>query len=106
MTDADKEDTQSEGAIELLSFVSYRISLLHPKLNAQAAHILGKLAGISLVQWRIISLIDAFGPKISSSEIITRVSMDKGLFSRALKKLVEDERVISMTDPSDQRTHT
>ena len=103
MAIAVKTDICIEDKTELLGFITYRISQLHPKLNAQAAHILREHAGLSLVQWRIIALIKAFGPKVSSTGIIKQVSMDKGLFSRALKSLIHDAMVTAETDISDHR---
>jgi len=95
------EDDQK--ARELTGFVTYRISQLHPKLNAQAAHVLKQHAGLSLVQWRILALIEAFGPAVSSGTIIEKASMDKGLFSRGLKRLMADSFVVGEVDKEDQR---
>ena len=95
------EDDQK--AQELTDFVTYRISQLHPKLNAQAAHILKEHAGLSLVQWRILALIHAFGPKVSSGALIEKAGMDKGLFSRGLKRLTAEGFVIGEVDKKDQR---
>ena len=96
-------EPENEAAAELASFVTYRISKVHPRLNAQAAHVLRKHAGLSLLQWRIISLINAFGPEVSSVDIINRVDLDKGLFSRTLKALVSGGYVHSRPDETDHR---
>ena len=86
---ADKQSENDQRPMaELMSFVTYRISQLHPKLNSQAAYILRKHGGLSLIQWRTIALIHAMGPNVSSTEIIKRVDMDKGLFSRNVKTLI------------------
>ena len=98
-----KPEPENERAAELASFITYRISKVHPRLNAQAAHILRKHAGLSLLQWRIISLINAFGPEVSSVHIINKVKLDKGLFSRTLKALVTGGYVNSHADDSDHR---
>ena len=97
---AEKIDQQ---ASELLDFVTYKVSQVHPKLNAQAAHVLRKHAGLSLLQWRIIALLKTFGPGVPSVEIINQVNMDKGLFSRTLKALVLDQFVDAKVDTQDQR---
>ena len=90
-------------ASELLALATYRISKVHSKLNAQAAYVLRKEAGLNLVQWRILAWLNAFGPKVPSADIINKVSMDKGLFSRSLKTLVSEEFIIAEADDLDQR---
>ncbi|MDD9910058.1 MAG: MarR family winged helix-turn-helix transcriptional regulator [Ahrensia sp.] len=62
-----------------------------------------KHADLSLVQWRIVFMVHAFGPEISSGAIIERANMDKGLFSRGLKQVIELGLVEGETDPKDQR---
>ena len=96
-------EPENESETELASFITYRISKVHPRLNAQAAHVLRKHAGLSLLQWRIISLVNAFGPEVSSVHIINKVKLDKGLFSRTLKALVSEGYVYSKPDTADQR---
>ena len=97
------QNKQDSEASELLDFITYRISQVHPKLNAQAAHILKNHAGLSLLQWRTIALLKAIGPSVPSIDIINKINMDKGLFSRTLKALIADEFVTAVTDNSDQR---
>ena len=77
--------------------------MVHAKLNAQAAHILRESGGISLLQWRIIALVRVFGPAVSSTEIIDIIGIDKGLFSRTVKNLVEAGLVRGDTDADDHR---
>ncbi len=97
-----QEDVQDEAA-DLLNFVTYKISRVHPKLNAQAAHILREQAGLSLLQWRLIALLEVMGPNISSVELINLLHMDKGLFSRTLKSLIAEGYVASLADDADRR---
>lgn len=95
--------TESSEREDLLRFVTYRISRLHPKLNAQAAHILRKHAGLSLVQWRMLAMIKVLGPNVCSSEVIEFATVDKGLFSRNLKAMLSEGLVKGTTDERDQR---
>ncbi len=88
---------------ELTGFLTFKVSQLHAKLNAQAGYILRSHAGLSLVQWRIIALVNAIGPSVPSSSIISQVGMDKGLFSRNLKDLIASGYVEGESDPSDHR---
>lgn len=96
------DDIKTETS-DLLGFVTFRISTLHAKLNAQGADILGKHAGLSLSQWRIISLVQIFGPAVPSADIIRKIGMDKGLFSRNLKTLLANGYIAAQPDPGDQR---
>ncbi|MEM1235102.1 MAG: MarR family winged helix-turn-helix transcriptional regulator [Pseudomonadota bacterium] len=84
--------------------VSYRISRLHGRLNAQAARILSATAGISLSQWRILVMIDA-ETEISASEIVRLTKIDKAMVSRAIKSLSEEGLVKVVVSKSDQRLH-
>jgi len=96
-------DQKEKAAAELSGFITYRMSRVSPKLNAQAGHILRKHAGLSLVQWRIIALVHSFGPNISSKELADLVGMDKGLFSRSLKTLLSAGLVAGENDANDLR---
>lgn len=84
--------------------VSYRISRLHGRLNAQAARILSESAGISLSQWRMMVMIDAAG-EISASEIVRRTKIDKAMVSRAIKSLVKEGLIEASVSDTDQRLH-
>ncbi|MEM6275608.1 MAG: MarR family transcriptional regulator [Pseudomonadota bacterium] len=84
--------------------VSYRISRLHGRLNAQAARILSATAGISLSQWRILVMIDA-ETEISASEIVRLTKIDKAMVSRAIKSLSEAGLVKVVVSKTDQRLH-
>ncbi|MGI9363597.1 MAG: MarR family winged helix-turn-helix transcriptional regulator [Rhizobiaceae bacterium] len=96
-------DERESDANELLDFVTYRLSRVHPRLNAQAAHILKERAGLSLLQWRTIALLRTFGPAVPSIDIIGPFHIDKGLFSRTLKGLAAENYVAVEQDKNDQR---
>ena len=84
--------------------VSYRISRLHGRLNAQAARILSNSADISLSQWRILVMVDV-DDEISASEIVRRTKMDKAMVSRAIKSLSQAGLVQVIVSKADQRLH-
>jgi len=83
-------------------FLTYRIARLQSKLNAQAARVLQDAAGLSLIQWRIITLVVGYDGA-TATELTQISSIDKGLFSRKVKTLIEDGLVQSRTDPADNR---
>lgn len=85
-------------------FLAYRLSRVQAKLNAQGSRILQNAAGLSLIQWRIITLVEA-NDGATSSELTTHSEIDKGLFSRKLKTLIESGIIRARVDQSDNRVH-
>ena len=98
------EPAKLVGAEELPTtrFLTYRMARVQAKLNAQASRLLREVAGLSLSQWRILSLI---GSRVeTTSSELTRISaMDKGLFSRKLKTLIGSGLVLADPDLNDSR---
>lgn len=92
----------SEGQLPLRRFVTYRISRVQAKLNAQASRILQEASGITLTQWRVIALVGAAG-QTQSSKLSKEAALDKSLLSRNLKTLIEQGVVQSKTDAGDHR---
>jgi len=89
---------------QLSQFLTYRISRLHGKLNAQASRILSASVGLTLNQWRMVAFIGGAG-KITASELIHYTAMDKGMVSRNVKSLIESGLVCSVPHNIDHRVH-
>lgn len=89
---------------QLSQFLTYRISRLHSKLNAQASRILSASVGLTLNQWRMIAFIGG-AEKITASELINYTAMDKGMVSRNVKSLIEAGLVLSAPHKVDHRIH-
>ncbi len=89
---------------QLSHFLTYRISRLHGKLNAQASRILRDSVGVTLNQWRMIAFIGG-AEKITASELINYTAMDKGMVSRNVKSLIECGLVVSSPHDTDHRIH-
>ena len=87
---------------ELYQYVTYRLSRVQAKLNAQATHMLREASGITLSQWRIIALIGAAG-ETRLSMLARHSALDKGLLSRNLKALVTEGIVLTKQDQTDHR---
>jgi len=83
-------------------FLTYRLSRVQARMNAQGARILQAAAGLSLIQWRIITLV-AGHDGATSTELTAVSAIDKGLFSRKLKTLVQDGVIQARIDQSDNR---
>lgn len=97
--------TDTEFDIPLQQMVTFRLSRIHAKLNAQAARILKENAGISLSQWRIFVMIENHG-KITPAQIVKRTEFDKGQVSRTVKGMVREGLILAAGNESDQRSHT
>ncbi|SLN30439.1 putative HTH-type transcriptional regulator [Falsiruegeria litorea R37] len=97
--------TDTEFDIPLQQMVTFRLSRIHAKLNAQAARILKESSGISLSQWRIFVMIENHG-KITPAQIVKRTDFDKGQVSRTVKGMLKDGLIAVEGSESDQRSHT
>lgn len=98
-----QRDGELDGGLRQLNqFLTYRVSRLHAKLNAQASHILNNSVGITLNQWRMIAFIGGTG-ELTASELIAATAMDKGLVSRNVKSLIESGLVFSSPSERDNR---
>lgn len=86
----------------LQSLLTFRISRVNARLNAQASQILKQHGGLSQVQWRLLASINALGTT-TSQQICRTTAMDKGLVSRKLKDLVSGGFVQSRVNQNDNR---
>lgn len=96
------EKTVSIGDQPLQQFLTYRLSRVQSKLNAQASAILQEQAGLTLSRWRILSLVGSMG-ETRLSELARATELDKGLLSRNLKGLIADGLIVSQCDDYDHR---
>ena len=87
----------------LSRFVTFRMSRVQAKLNAQATAILDRECGLSVIQWRTIAILSILG-ETSPIAIARFGQLDKGLLSRKLKGLIADKLIKSRPDPRDQRS--
>lgn len=97
-------DNKMELPVRLQNMVTFRISRLHARLNAQATNILKEAADISLMQWRVFVMLDSHG-RITPAEIVRQTDLDKSQLSRAVKSMVERGLITSEASESDQRAH-
>lgn len=94
--------TSGSDDLPLHQFLTYRLSRVQAKLNAQASAMLRAHAGLTLSQWRILALVGAAG-QTRLSDLSRVAALDKGLLSRNLKVLVGGGLVISEQDDIDHR---
>lgn len=96
-------EDDSADALPLHQFLTYRLSRVQAKLNAQATRMLRETSGITLTQWRVIALVGAAG-QTRLSDLAKEAALDKGLLSRNLKTLIEAGVVTARMDDKDHRS--
>lgn len=99
--DAAEKDEGIE-TLPLKQFLTYRLSRVQAKLNAQANAILREVAGLTLWQWRVLALVGGAG-QTRLSDLARIAALDKGLLSRNLKGLVAEGLIQSKQDDVDHR---
>ena len=83
-------------------FITYRLSRIQAKLNAQASRILRDHAGVTVTQWRIIAMLGD-GGSCTAAHLSRMSAMDKGLISRNVKMLHADGFITISRDGKDNR---
>ncbi|MGP6086870.1 MarR family winged helix-turn-helix transcriptional regulator [Antarctobacter jejuensis] len=94
--------SSDEPQAKLGQFLTYRMSRLQAKLNAQASRILRDHAGITITQWRIIAVLGD-GGSCTAAQLSRMTAMDKGLISRNVKTLNSEGFITISRDSSDNR---
>ena len=87
---------------ELTQFLSYRIVRLHHALNAQAVSVLDRVAGITLLQWRVIAMVGS-GTATSARDIVRQSIIDPALISRTVKGLEAKGILMTSRQNADRR---
>lgn len=88
--------------LPLQQYLTFRISRVQAKLNAQGVRVLRETVGLTLTQWRVVALIGAVG-QTRLSDLAREAALDKGLLSRNVKNLVDQGVVTSIPDEVDHR---
>lgn len=87
---------------ELTQFLSYRVFRLHHALNAQALSVLDSVAGVTLLQWRVIAMVGS-GTAMTSRDIARKTIIDPALISRTVKGLEETGLLTTSRQTKDRR---
>ncbi len=82
--------------------ITFRLSRLNSRLNAQASRILRENFGISLTQWRVLVMVRALGQP-TLTEIAGEGQLDKGQLSRCIRSMVAGGLVTARELESDHR---
>lgn len=86
----------------LKEFVTYRVLRLHLAMNAQSEDILGRVAKITLAQWRVLSMVG--GGVNTSRGVVAATGFDPGYISKNIRKLELAGLIIAERLPEDRRT--
>ncbi|MDC0360231.1 hypothetical protein OAN80_00350 [Alphaproteobacteria bacterium] len=71
---------------ELTDFLSYRIVRLHQALNNQATTLVDTIAGVSLIQWRVIAMVGSDTAR-TARELVQKSVIDPAVISRTVRGL-------------------
>ena len=93
---------KSDDEFQVGGFITYRLARLQAALNAQAGALLTQHLGITLIQWRLLTLINHLDvPR--PTDIQDVLGMDKSQISRGIKSLAMLEMVEQASSAKDQR---
>lgn len=84
------------------SVLTYRLSKLQARLNAQAADLLRRHGGVPLAHWRVLLVLSS-GLATTQKEIVELAAFDKGQVSRIVDRLIEEDFLVSESDVDDKR---
>ncbi|SRR6056297_1418361 len=88
--------------LDLEQFLPYRLSVLSNQVSAGIATTYAERFGISVTEWRVIAILGRY-PGISATEVAERSAMDKVAVSRAVHRLIEQDRVSRESNADDRR---
>ena len=100
--DHDADESDLSLLYPLGNILTYRLSKLQARLNAQAADLLRRHDGVPLAHWRGLVILSS-GLATTQKEIVELAAFDKGQVSRIVDRLIEDEFLISESDIDDKR---
>lgn len=90
------------GDLPLHQYLTYRLSRVQAKLNAQGARLLNDTVGLTLSQWRVVALVGVAG-QTRLSTLARDTALDKGLLSRNVKALIAAGLISAQQDKIDHR---
>jgi DNA-binding MarR family transcriptional regulator len=88
--------------LELERFIPYRLSLLSNTLSQAIAREYDARFGLSVAEWRVLAVLGRY-PGLSANEVAERTAMDKVAISRAVARLLENDRIRRTVHSGDRR---
>lgn len=86
----------------LEDFLPYRLSVLSHTISTTIANVYEKRFGVSIPEWRVIAILGRF-PGLSAVEVADRTMLDKVAVSRAVTKLIRNDRIDRQFADADRR---
>src|SRR5438105_13039149 len=93
--------TFSRRSPDVTAMVRYRVLLLSSTLGRWAAREYPRRFGVSLPEWRVLSIVAARS-SVAVSAIADAISVDKAWISRTLRRLGRAGYVRARQDPGDE----
>lgn len=89
-------------SLQLQEFLPYRLSVLSNNVSSLLASLYTEKFGISIPEWRTVAVLGE-EPGLTSTQIATRVAMDKVAVTRAVQSLIEKQFVRRSSSQADGR---
>jgi len=86
----------------LEDFLPYRLSVVSHTISTTIAKVYEKRFGVSIPEWRVIAILGRF-PGLSAVEVADRTMLDKVAVSRAVTKLIRNDRIDRQFADADRR---
>ncbi|MEQ6248940.1 MarR family winged helix-turn-helix transcriptional regulator [Sulfitobacter sp. HNIBRBA3233] len=80
----------------------FRIARVQARLSAQIAQLLRDHQRLSVMQWRVLFMLDALG-KTTPAEIVRETGLDKGQLSRTIRDMTERGLLEAVPNTDDMR---
>lgn len=91
-------------ALDLATFLPYRLANLASKMSEEFADVYQQQSDLTIPQWRILFNLAQFGQSHAKA-LCEQAAMDKSTVSRAIKALIDKRYVLSLENPQDKRAN-
>ena len=87
---------------DLQRTLTFRLARMQAKLNTQASDLVERHCGLSLTEWRILTVLS--DPEVKTQkDVLKSMGIDKGQISRTIKKLLGQSLISSEENKTDNR---
>ncbi len=94
--------TPNRPTLALEDFLPYRLSILSNTVSGTIASAYDRRFNLSIPEWRVMAVV-ARSPGLSAAQVAARTLMDKVAVSRAVAKLLKQERITREFADQDKR---
>ena len=91
-----------QGRIALENFLPCQLSGIASRVSRGLTRLYAVRFDLTVPEWRIMTILGRF-PGISANEVCELIAMDKVRVSRGVARLLQFERILRVSDPSDRR---